>query len=87
VSREALSDGACRKGSWADYLGTPFGITVDFASLKNGTITLRDRDSLTQVIGPISDVLQVVYELVNGSLVWSDVTSRLQPYSGVQDVE
>jgi glycyl-tRNA synthetase len=24
-----------------DELGTPFGCTVDFASIKNGTITLR----------------------------------------------
>jgi glycyl-tRNA synthetase len=24
-----------------DELGTPFGVTLDFASLKNGTLTLR----------------------------------------------
>jgi glycyl-tRNA synthetase len=29
-----------------DELGTPFGITVDFDSLKDGTVTLRERDSM-----------------------------------------
>lgn len=30
-----------RRYSRNDELGTPFGVTVDFASVKNGTITLR----------------------------------------------
>ena len=31
-----------------DEIGTPFGITVDFQSLEDGTVTLRDRDTMTQ---------------------------------------
>ncbi len=32
-----------------DEIGTPFGITVDHQTLRDGTVTLRDRDSMTQV--------------------------------------
>jgi len=70
-----------------DELGTPFGCTVDFASLKNGTITLRERDSTGQLIGPIDNVIAVVDELVKGTLDWQGATDRLETYSGVQDVD
>jgi glycyl-tRNA synthetase len=32
-----------------DEIGTPFGITVDHETMRDGTVTLRDRDSMTQV--------------------------------------
>jgi glycyl-tRNA synthetase len=31
-----------------DEVGTPFGITVDGESITNGTVTVRDRDTLKQ---------------------------------------
>lgn len=31
-----------------DEVGTPFGITVDYQTLEDGTVTLRDRDSMAQ---------------------------------------
>jgi len=70
-----------------DELGTPFGCTVDFASIKNGTITLRERDTTSQLIGPIDTVISVVHDLVKGSITWEGASGRLEAYSGVQDVE
>jgi len=32
-----------------DEAGTPWGVTVDFQTLEDGTMTLRDRDSMAQV--------------------------------------
>lgn len=32
-----------------DELGTPFGITVDFQTLNDDTVTLRERDSTLQI--------------------------------------
>jgi glycyl-tRNA synthetase len=32
-----------------DEIGTPFAITVDYDTLEDGTVTLRDRDSMRQV--------------------------------------
>jgi glycyl-tRNA synthetase len=31
-----------------DEVGTPFGITIDGESIANGTVTVRDRDTLKQ---------------------------------------
>ena len=31
-----------------DEIGTPFGITIDFQTLEDGTVTLRDRDTTAQ---------------------------------------
>eukprot|EP00743_Colponemidia_sp_Colp-15_P002864 GILK01003102.1.p1 GENE.GILK01003102.1~~GILK01003102.1.p1 ORF type:complete len:703 (-),score=136.42 GILK01003102.1:135-2201(-) len=64
----------------ADEIGCPFGITVDFQTDSEAagskTVTLRERDSMVQVRIPIADVADVVRELVEARLEWSDVTSR-----------
>lgn len=69
-----------------DELGTPFGVTLDFASLQNKTMTLRERDTMIQLIGPIDDVIKVVTELVEGDIDWAEACRRLPAYEGVQAV-
>ncbi len=32
----------------ADEVGTPFCITIDYDTLTNGTVTIRERDSMNQ---------------------------------------
>ena len=32
-----------------DEIGTPFCVTVDYDTKENGTVTVRDRDSMNQV--------------------------------------
>ncbi len=39
-----------------DEIGTPWGITVDGQTMDDGTVTLRDRDSLEQVRVPADDL-------------------------------
>ena len=36
-----------------DEVGTPFGITVDHQTMEDDTVTLRDRDTMTQVRMPV----------------------------------
>jgi len=43
-----------------DAIGTPFCITVDFETLEDGQVTIRERDSLEQHRIPISEVESVV---------------------------
>ena len=43
-----------------DELGTPFCITIDFDTLENDTVTLRDRDSMKQERVPISDLVEIL---------------------------
>src|SRR4051812_23946109 len=40
-----------------DEIGTPFCVTVDFESLDDRAVTIRERDSMEQVRVPVDDVL------------------------------
>lgn len=69
-----------------DELGTPFGITVDFQSVKDNTFTLRDRDSTKQVRASEDEILQALKSLVEGDETWDDVVKRLPEFTG-QEVD
>ncbi|PNY28745.1 glycine-tRNA ligase [Tolypocladium capitatum] len=69
-----------------DELGTPLGITVDFQTLQDSTITLRDRDSTTQVRAEEGKILEAIKSLVDGSKSWDKVASGLPKFEG-QEVE
>jgi len=45
-----------------DEAGTPFAVTVDSQTLQDGTVTLRDRDSLEQIRLPKDQIAQVLIE-------------------------
>jgi glycyl-tRNA synthetase len=69
-----------------DELGTPFGVTVDFQSVKDRTVTLRERDSTKQVRGQVEDVVNWINELVNGTRIWSELVAQVGEFSS-QDAE
>ena len=39
-----------------DEIGTPYCVTVDFETLEDGCVTVRDRDTMEQVRMPIDEV-------------------------------
>ncbi len=43
-----------------DAIGTPFCVTIDFETLENDTVTIRERDSMKQVRVAISEVENIV---------------------------
>ncbi len=43
-----------------DEIGTPVCITIDFDTLENDTVTVRDRDTMEQVRIPIAEVVSFV---------------------------
>lgn len=43
-----------------DEIGTPFCVTIDFDTLEDGTVTIRDRDTMEQIRLPITDVTNYV---------------------------
>lgn len=45
-----------------DEIGTPFCITVDFETLENETVTIRDRDTMEQIRIPIADIKKYLAE-------------------------
>ena len=47
-----------------DEVGTPFCITIDFDTLENDTVTVRDRDTMEQVRLPISELKAYIQEKI-----------------------
>jgi len=43
-----------------DVIGTPFCITVDDETLNNDTVTIRDRDTMKQIIVPIDQIVEFI---------------------------
>lgn len=57
-----------------DEIGVPFGVTVDGISVEgDGTVTLRERDSMAQVRVPADEIPAVVKALVDGKRDWASV--------------
>jgi glycyl-tRNA synthetase len=48
-----------------DEIGTPYCITPDFQSLEDATVTVRDRDSMTQERIPIADLIPWLQDRVD----------------------
>lgn len=55
----------------ADEIGVPGGITVDYDSLKDNTVTLRDRDSAKQVRAPIKELKSILPRFLKGEALES----------------
>ncbi len=55
-------DAVGRRYRRQDAIGTPFCVTIDFETLENETVTIRERDSMQQVRVPISEVAGIVSE-------------------------
>lgn len=69
-----------------DELGTPLGITVDFQTVKDNTITLRDRDTTAQVRASEDEICAAVRSIVDGEETWDEVANRLPKFEG-QEVD
>ncbi|KAI1345518.1 hypothetical protein F5Y01DRAFT_300299 [Xylaria sp. FL0043] len=65
-----------------DELGTALGVTVDFQTLKDGTVTLRDRDTTRQVRADLDRVVAAIQQIVNGSKTWADIEKDLPVFTG-----
>ncbi len=48
----------------SDAIGTPFAITIDDETLENGTVTLRDRDTMEQIKLDIKDLKNYIEEKI-----------------------
>jgi len=69
-----------------DELGTPLGITIDFQTLQDKTVTLRDRDSTKQVRADGDTILAAIKDVVEGAKTWQEVEAELPAFLG-QEVE
>ena len=53
-----------RRYARADEAGVPLGITIDYDTLKDDTVTVRDRDSWSQVRTPIGTLASTIHTIV-----------------------
>ena len=56
-----------------DEIGTPFAVTVDYDSLKDNTVTLRDRDSMQQVRVSKDQLTDLIPALIRGKSSFSSL--------------
>ncbi|MCW1301046.1 MAG: glycine--tRNA ligase [Candidatus Nanoarchaeia archaeon] len=56
-----------------DEIGVPFAITIDYRSIKDDTITIRDRDTSQQVRINLNELREVLEKLLRGELKFEDV--------------
>ena len=63
-----------------DELGTPFGITIDFETPKDNTITLRERDSTKQIRATEDEVVEIVKDIIAEKRTWEDVVAQYGEY-------
>jgi glycyl-tRNA synthetase len=45
-----------------DEIGTPYCVTVDFDTLNDEAVTIRERDEMTQVRVPIANLVDALRE-------------------------
>ncbi|MCQ8894595.1 MAG: glycine--tRNA ligase [Methanolinea sp.] len=56
-----------------DEVGTPFAITVDYQTPEDGTVTLRDRDSMEQVRVRREGIASLIAGLVRGTQTFASL--------------
>ncbi len=47
-----------------DEIGTPYSVTIDYDTLKDMTVTIRERDSMKQVRTPVEGIEEVLYGMM-----------------------
>jgi glycyl-tRNA synthetase len=56
-----------------DEIGTPYCVTIDFDSLENDDVTIRDRDTTEQKRIKIKDLGNALYMLISGQISFKDI--------------
>jgi glycyl-tRNA synthetase len=64
--------GIGKKYARADELGIPYDVTIDFQSLEDKTVTVRERDSTQQIRVTMRDVSFVVAQLITQTITWEE---------------
>ena len=61
-----------RRYARADEAGVPLGITIDYETLSDGTVTIRDRDSWKQVRNRTEDLPEVLHKYFRKKINFED---------------
>lgn len=67
-----------RRYARADEAGIPLGITIDYDTLSDGTVTIRDRDSWRQVRSPIKDLPELLHKYFQRKISFENLGKLMQ---------
>jgi glycyl-tRNA synthetase len=67
-----------RRYARADEAGVQLGITIDYDTLEKGTVTIRDRDTWTQVLAPITKLSELLHKYFEGKANFNDLGSQIK---------
>ena len=76
-----------RRYARSDELGVPFAITVDFNTVVDQTVTLRERDSMIQVRLPYKEVTHLLFLVCHGKLTWEKIMEKYPVVQVAEDGE
>lgn len=69
-----------------DEMGIPFAVTVDFETLENQTVTLREITSMEQIRIPIADLKGAIVESLEDCGIWKKLQAKY-PSAKVNEAE
>ncbi|MDH5403130.1 MAG: glycine--tRNA ligase [Candidatus Heimdallarchaeota archaeon] len=61
-----------------DEVGVPFCITVDYDTLKDETVTIRDRDTTEQIRVSMDEVGSIIRELILEIITWEEIKEETE---------
>lgn len=67
-----------RRYSRGDEAGVPVALTIDYQTLRDGTVTLRDRDTWAQVRAKIEDLPSLLSRYMRGDLRFEELGAPLK---------
>lgn len=68
-----------RRYARSDEAGTPLAVTIDYATLDDETVTIRDRDNWTQVRTPIQDLTTNLRSYFSYEAQFEDLGQPIEP--------
>ncbi|RNI15000.1 glycine--tRNA ligase [Methanohalophilus sp. RSK] len=60
-----------------DEIGTPYSVTIDYDTLEDNAVTIRERDTMKQVRTPVSNLEGNLEKLISGNMVFEEAGSPL----------
>jgi glycyl-tRNA synthetase len=66
-----------RRYARADEAGIPLGITIDYDTMKDNSVTIRDRDSWQQVRASVSHLPELLHKYFQGKKEFKDLGALL----------
>jgi len=62
-----------RRYARVDEIGCPFCITIDFQTTEDETVTIRERDTTTQIRVSITDIARILSSLIEEESTWDEL--------------